>query len=128
MFDTWAGLLRPLFPTDAQFTFKPRRRLICVGWAETDELVGSNAGAHSVHIAFTHLAWRTYRGARSARRTKADSNLLALVQAGLTQSGAEQEAAYDFSNGEQRIEIASIDLFPPPAGAARPSGQRVFVS
>jgi hypothetical protein len=128
MFNTWVEVLRPLFPPNAEFTFKSRRRMICVGWVEADELGRPNRSPRSVLIAFTHLAWKTYRGSRSARRAKADLNLLALVQAGLAQSGAEHEAAYDFPGGELRIEVASIDLFPPRAGAAQHLGQRHFAA
>lgn len=123
MFDTWAALLGPLFPPDAEFAFKPRRRSICVGWVQADELGRPNRSPRTVLIAFTYLAWKTYRGARSARRAKADVNLVALVQAGLAQSGGEQEAAYDFLDGELRIGVASIDIFPPPAGASAVAGQ-----
>jgi len=123
MFTSWVELLRPLFPAGAEFTFKSRRRTICVGWFEDDELGRPNLSTRTVLIAFTHLAWKTYRGARSARRAKADLNLLALVQAGFAQAGAEQDAAYDFPNGELRVEVASIDVFPPPSGAAQSTGQ-----
>jgi hypothetical protein len=124
MFDTWAGLLGPLFPVDAQFTFKSRRRLICVGWAEPDELGRPERSGRTVAIAFTHLAWRTYRGARSARRARADVNLVALVRAALMQTGVENEheTIYDFPAGELRIEVGSIDLFPPPSAAAHLPG------
>ena len=125
LFDTWAQVLRPLFPPNAEFAFKSRRRLICVGWTEADELGRPNRSPRSVAIVFTHLAWKTYRGSRSARRAKADLNLLALVQAGLARSGAGEEAAYDFPNGELRMEVASIDLFPPPAGVAQTTGQNL---
>ena len=125
MFNTWAELLRPLLPPNAEFTFKSRRRLICIGWMEADELGRPNRSPRSVLITFTHLAWKTYRGSRSGRRAKADLNLLALVRAGLAQSGAAQEAAYDFPNGELRMEVASIDLFPPRSVAAQPPGQRL---
>jgi hypothetical protein len=125
MFDTWVELLRPLFPPDAEFTFKPRRRSICVGWVQDDELGRPNRSPRSVLIAFTYLAWKTYRGSRSARRARADVNLIALVQAGLAQSGGEQEAAYDFPDGELRVGVASIDIFPPLSGVAELAGQRL---
>ena len=121
MFDTWAGLLRPMFPAGAQFTFKPRRRQICIWWTDADELGREGRCVRVVTVAFTQLAWKTYRGARSARRAKADLNLIAQLQAGLGQVEGE-EAAYDFAGGELRIEVASIDLFPPPSGAMQPSG------
>ena len=128
MFDTWAELLRPLFPPDAEFTFKPRRRSICVGWVQADELERPNRSPRTVLIAFTYLGWKTYLGARSARRAKADVNLVALVQAGLLQSSGGEEAAYDFPDGELRIGVASIDIFPPPAGAEQAAVQLLSAS
>ena len=128
MFDTWAEMLRPLFPPDAEFTFKPRRRSICVGWVQDDELGRPNRSPRTVLIAFTYLAWKTYRGARSARRAKAEVNLVSLVQAGHAQSGGGEESAYDFPDGELRIGIASIDIFPPPAGASQAAVQLLSAS
>jgi hypothetical protein len=71
MFDTWVGLLRPLFPTGAEFTFKSRRRLICAGLPQADKPGRANQGPRAVNIAFTQLAWKTYRGGRCARRAQA---------------------------------------------------------
>jgi len=122
MLDTWAGLLRPLFPAEAQFTFKARRRLICVAWAEADALGRPERSGRSVLIAFTHLAWKTYRGARSARRARADVNLVALVRSAAMPPCAEHETPYDFPAAELRIEVGSIDLFPPPSAAANFAG------
>src|SRR6185436_15615470 len=111
MCEKWADLLRPLFPAQAGFTFKPRRRLICVSWSEDGDDTGHDR--HSVAIAFTQLAWRGYRGGRNARRTRADLNLECLVRVVLAQDGADAE----WPSGEMRIDVSSIDLFPPPSGA-----------
>ena len=75
-----------------------------------------------VNIAFTQLAWKTYRGARSARRAKADANLVAVVQAGLAQAGGE-EGVHEFPAEGLFVEVASIDLFPPPSGSTQGAGR-----
>ena len=125
MFDTWAQLLRPLFPFSAEISFKTRRRVICVTWVQDDDLGRQDRERRCVVIAFSHLAWKGYRGARSARRARADVNLLALVKSALAQDGGEIEGAYDFPTGELRVQVASIDLFPPSTGAVQAAAQSI---
>lgn len=119
MFHTWAQLLRPLFPANAEFGFKPRRRLICVSWAQDDDVGRPNRSWRSVALSFTNLAWKGYRGARSARRARADLNLISLVKSNLAQFGGEHEIEYDLRPDELRIGVASVDIFPPTAGSSR---------
>lgn len=118
MFRGWAQLLAPLFPEGAEFGFKPRRRLICVSWVQNDQLGRTHGELHTITIAFTQLAWKAYRGARSARRARADINLIALTRPWLEQHGDEE------SSSESRIQVASIDLFPPLPGAQRHAESR----
>jgi hypothetical protein len=121
MFQTWSELLRPQFPRHAEFTFKPRRRTIWVTWSHDAEPKISR----SVAITFTNLAWKSYRGARSARRAKADQNLAAFVASQLALVEGEQDGAYEFPSSELEISVASVDLFPPPQGAvSTPVGER----
>lgn len=115
MFEAWADLLRPLFPPGAEFTFKSRRRVVSVSWPHDPGLARPSMALHSVAIDFTQLAWKTYRGARTARRARADANLVAIVQGALAQYDAEN-ARYETLGAELGIAVASIDLFPPPSG------------
>jgi hypothetical protein len=120
MYETWAELLRPQFAEHAQFSFKPRRRTIVVKWAPE----GSNAGtSRTLSIVFTNLAWKGYRGARSARRARADANLVALVNAHLAHLEADGGSGYDFSSADAELEVASVDLFPPPSSSSRPAAE-----
>lgn len=117
MFEAWAELLRPRFPAQAEFTFRPRRRAICVSWPELAEADKPSLGLRCVLITFTQMAWKTYRGARSARRARADANLVALVNAALAQYDGEN-AGYETTGAELQVGVASVDLFPPPASVA----------
>ena len=122
MCETWAQLLRPQFPQHAQFQLKPRRRTIVVNWVPQ----GSDAAAlRTLSIVFTNLAWKGYRGARSARRSRADANLQALVNAHLTHMEADSAGGYDFGSAESELEVASVDLFPPPSGATRATAETI---
>jgi hypothetical protein len=116
MFQTWSDVLRAQFPEHAEFTFKPRRRTLCVTWMQDVE----RRLWRSVSITFTNLAWKGYRGARSARRSRADQYLDALVRSHLSQFDALR--SYDGQMEELEISVAAIDLFPPPAGAYLGSG------
>ncbi len=128
MFQEWTALLRPLFPSHAEYSFKPRKRVIGVNWVEQGvEQVGAGETGEcrrSVIISFTHLAWKGYRGARSARRSRADQHLVALVNGTLAQYNALAE--YE-PTAELQIVIASVDLFPPPASAFRQTGQSLLM-
>jgi hypothetical protein len=116
MVDTWSELLRPLFPLHAEISGKPKRRTILVQWQQAG--IGTESPqSRSVAITFTNLAWKGYRGARSARRTRADQQLEALVRSHLSQFDLLKEAAYG-SSDEAEISIASVDLFPPMAGGS----------
>lgn len=122
MFEAWADLLRPQFPAGAQFTFKPRRRIICVSWPHNLDSDRPSMALHSVAVSFTQLAWKSYRGSRSARRSRADAHLAALVASALAQYDAEN-AGYETAGSELQIGIASVDIFPPPEGAMAAAGQ-----
>lgn len=124
MFQTWTAMLRPLLPSHAEYSFKPRRRVIGVNWVEQDEAGETSECRRSVIISFTHLAWKGYRGARSARRSRADQHVLALVNGTLAQYNALAE--YE-PTAELQIVIASVDLFPPPASAFRQTGQSLLM-
>ena len=122
MFEGWAGLLRPLFPAQAAFTFKSRRRVICVNWP--DQAGGQpGSAAHSVVIAFTQMAWKSYRGARAARRSRADMRLVALITAALAQH--EAESAGEAEATDLQISVAAVDIFPPPAALSSGIGERL---
>jgi hypothetical protein len=122
MFEAWAELLRPQFPAQAEFSFRPRRRVICVSWPELAEAGRPSFGLRSVLICFTQMAWKTYRGARSARRARADANLVAFVSAALAQYDAENED-YETTGAELQVSVASVDIFPPPATASSAAAQ-----
>ena len=116
MFEAWADLLRAQFPAGAEFTFKPRRRVICVSWPHEPRSGRPSMALHSVALSFTQLAWKTYRGARSARRARADAYLSAHVANALSQYDSEN-AGYESAGAELQISIASVEIFPPPAGS-----------
>ncbi len=119
MFETWSELLRAEFPAGAHFGFKLRRRTITVNWlpfAGAEPVYGE---LHSLSIVFTNIAWKGYRGARAARRARADANLVALVKA--AQSQYATEAAFKKPVDELEVEVASVDLFPPPVGGTQTS-------
>jgi hypothetical protein len=121
MFQTWCEVLRPQFPEHAEFTFKPRRRTLCVTWqADVERKLW-----RSVSISFTNLAWKGYRGARAARRSRADQHLEALVRSLLPQFDSLHERSSDGRIEEVEISIASIDIFPPPAGITAGAGERL---
>ncbi len=122
MFEAWADLLGGQFPAGAAFTFKPRRRIVCVSWPYERGSERPSMALHSVAISFTQLAWKSYRGARSARWKRADANLSALVANALSQYDSEN-AGYETAGSELQISIASVDIFPPPAGSAAAMGQ-----
>lgn len=122
IFESWADLLRPHFPAAAEFSFKPRRRIVCVSWPHERRSERPSMALHSVAISFTQLAWKTYRGARSARRARADGNLSTLVKNALAQYDSEN-AGYETAGAELQISVASVDIFPPPAGAMPAMGQ-----
>ena len=122
MFKAWAELLRPQFPAQAQFAFRARRRIVCVSWPELAEAERPSLGLRSVMICFTQMAWKTYRGARSARRARADASLVALVSAALAQYDAENEN-YEATGAELQVSVAAVDIFPPPAVASAATTQ-----
>jgi hypothetical protein len=122
MFEAWADLLRPQFPAGAEFTFKPRRRLICVSWPHEADSDRPSMALHSVAISFTQLAWKSYRGSRTARMSRADANLSAFVMSALAQYDSEN-AGYETAGSELQITVASVDLFPPPEGTMAGTGQ-----
>ena len=105
MFEGWVPMLAPLFSGRAQFDFKPRRRLICVHWMQDDEPGRPGRERAMVSVAFTQMAWKAYRGARSARRARADLNLIALIRPWAELYVGEDPA-------DVRIPVAWIDLFP----------------
>ncbi len=124
MFQAWIALLQPLYPSHAAFNFKSRRRIIGINWVQRDESAETSERWRSVTVCFTHLAWKGYRGARSARRSRADQHLVALVNGTLAQYNALAE--YE-PTAELQIVIASVDLFPPPASAFRQTGQSLLM-
>ena len=129
MFEKWSELLRPLFSQQADFSFKPRRRSMCICWTQD----GDPRDFRSVAIVFTKLAWKGYRGARSVRRSRADQHLEALVRSHLRQfdrlhretyhKGCYDTGSYDTRSGELQISVASVDIFPPPAGMSASMGE-----
>ena len=122
MFEAWADLLGAQFPAGADFSFKPRRRILCVTWPRESRSERPSMALHSVAIFFTQLAWKSYRGARSARRLRADASLVALVANALAQYDSDN-AGCETAGAELQVSIASVDLFPPPAGAITATGQ-----
>ena len=122
MFEAWAELLRPQFPSQAEFAFRPRRRAICVSWPEPAVAEKPSFGLRSVLVTFTQMAWKTYRGARSARRARADANLAAFVSAALAQYDAENED-YETTGAELQLSVASVDIFPPPVSLPAAAAQ-----
>jgi hypothetical protein len=121
MFHTWCDVLRAQFPQQAEFSFKPRRRTLSVTWMHDVE----RKTWRSMSITFTNLAWKGYRGARAARRSRADQHLKALVRSHLSQFEALQERSYDGRMAEVEVSVASIDIFPPPAGTFPAPGARL---
>ena len=124
MFEAWTELLRPQFPAQAEFTFRARRRIVCVSWPELAEADRPSLGLRGVTICFTQMAWKTYRGARSARRARADANLVDLVSATLAQYDAENED-YQSTGSELQVSVAAVDIFPPPAAASAAAAQGI---
>ena len=122
MFETWAQMLRPLFPAQAQFTFKVRRRSVCAVWPQAEGGRDPYPSTRSVVLAFSNLAWKGYRGARAARRARADQHLADLVRSSLAQVGGEAGVDFDTCADEVRITVASVDIFPPPGNSTRASG------
>lgn len=96
--------------------------MLYVTWAQDDD----PGMLRSVSITFTNLAWKGYRGARSARRSRADQRLEALVRSHLSQFDALNDPSYVGRAAELEISVACVDLFPPPAGPSSASGERLM--